>query len=486
MSRSHQRILRIAGAAVAFLALVALVVPRLIDVNRYKPRLETAASAALGMDVRLTGRLGMTLFPTPRVTAEEARILDPQGAVVVSVKRASASIDPWSLLHRELRFRGVELRQPVLSVERDVEGRLNVAPLGKATALLGTLDGAHLLLSGGTLLYTNRRSGTAVEATGLDLNVSRLRLAGGKRPKSWKDVSLQAELACRGIRTKELTMSAVRVTVRGKDGVVALEPVTLGIFGGQMVGSLRAEVSDSIPVYQIHCSLPGFRIEEFFKTLSPQKAGEGAMDFSATLSTRGVGVGQLVGAAAGEFSLRGRNLTLVGHDLDAELTRFESSQSFNLVDVGAVFLAGPLGLAVTKGYNFASLFQGSGGQSRIATLVSDWRVDGGIARAKDVALATTRNRIALHGELDFVHGRFADVTVAVIDANGCARMRQAITGPFGKPTVEKPRVLGSLAGPLMKLYRQARGLFPAAPCEVFYSGSVAAPGGSPEEEHGPP
>ena len=475
MSRSGRRILLILAAAVGFLTVVVLVGPWFIDVNRYKPRLEAAASAALGMDVRFAGRLGMTWFPLPRFTAEDGRILDEQAVVVVSVKRASASIDLLPLLHREIRLRRVEFTQPILSIERDVDGRVNVAALRKAEALLGTLEGARVSLSNGRLHYVDRRSGAAVEATGLDLNVSHLQFAGGNRAESWKDASFQAELACGEIRTKDLVVSALKATVLGKDRVLALEPVTLQLFGGQMAGSLRADVTDSIPVYRIHCSLPGFRIEEFFKTLSPQKAGEGAMDFTASLSTRGVAWSQLVGSAAGEFSLRGRNLTLLGHDLDAELTRFESSQNFNLVDVGAVFLAGPLGLAVTKGYNFASLFQGPGGRSSITTLVSDGQVDRGIAQAKDVALATSRNRIALHGGLDFVHGQFADVTVAVVDANGCARVRQAITGPFGKPTVNKPRALGSLAGPVMKLYRQTRGLFPAGPCEVFYAGSVAAP-----------
>ena len=184
---------------------------------------------------------------------------------------------------------------------------------------------------------------------------------------------------------------------------------------------------------------------------------------------------QMVQTAAGEISLRGGHLTLVGNDLDRVLSRFESSQSFNLVDVGAVFFVGPLGLAVTKGYNFASLFRGSVGSNRIRMLVSDWKVERGVAQAKDVAMATSENRIALQGGLDFVNERFADVTVAAIDAGGCARVRQAIRGSFGKPVVEKPRVLTSLAGPVLKLYRQARGLFPAGPCEVFYSGSVAAP-----------
>jgi hypothetical protein len=199
------------------------------------------------------------------------------------------------------------------------------------------------------------------------------------------------------------------------------------------------------------------------------------MDFSASLSMQGSTMSQLAQTAAGEMSLRGENLMLVGNDLDRVLSRFESSQNFNLVDVGAVFLAGPLGLAVTKGYNFAGLFRGTGGSSRIRALVSDWRVERGVAHAKDVALATSKNRIALQGGLDFVEGRFADVTVAAIDANGCVRVWQVIRGSFGKPVVEKPRVLASLAGPVLKLYKRTRGLFPAGPCEVFYSGSVAPP-----------
>ena len=249
----------------------------------------------------------------------------------------------------------------------------------------------------------------------------------------------------------------------------------MNLFGGRITGDLHADLSGSVPQGQLRCSLPRFRIEEFLKTLSPDRAAVGAMDFSANLSVQGSTMRQMVQSMAGEVSLRGENLVLEGNDLDRTLSRFASSQNFNLVDVGAVFFAGPLGLAVTKGYNFASLFRGSGGTSSIRTLVSDWRVEGGVAQAKDVALATARNRIALQGGLDFVDGRFADVTVAVVDAGGCARVRQAIRGSFGKPVVEKPRVLTSLAGPVLKLYRRTRDLFPAEPCEVFYSGSVTAP-----------
>jgi len=184
----------------------------------------------------------------------------------------------------------------------------------------------------------------------------------------------------------------------------------------------------------------------------------------------------MVQTARGRVALRGKNLTLIGRDLDREFSRFESSQNFSLVDAGAFFFAGPFGLVVTKGYDFGNLFRDSGASSRIRTLVSDWKVEHGVAHAEDVAMATDENRVALKGELDFPNERFHDVVVALVDAKGCVEARQEITGSFGKPVAEKPNTLKSLAGPVLKLLRKGRELFPGGECDAFYAGSVAPPG----------
>jgi hypothetical protein len=78
------------------------------------------------------------------------------------------------------------------------------------------------------------------------------------------------------------------------------------------------------------------------------------------------------------------------------------------------------------------------------------------------------------GSLDFAGERFDDVTVAVVDGKGCAMVRQKIRGPFRKPEVEKVTVLQSVAGPVLKLFKQAKTIF-GEKCEVFYAGSVAPP-----------
>lgn len=379
MSRALKRIVFTIGGAAGLLVLGAVAALLFVDVNRYKPRLEAAASDALGMDVRVGGRMGIGLFPGFHLTVENGHILSKQGVAVASAKKASLWIELLPLLRKEFRLRRIELTQPGLSIERDPEGRFNVERPKQAGALLGALDGASVSLSDGTLLYTDRRSGGGIEARGFNLNVGRMRLTKEKSPELLKGLSLKAEFACGEIRTKDLSVSALKVLVEGKDGVFELKPVTMRVFAGQVAGGIQADFSGPVPLCQIRCSLPHFRIEEFLKTLSPKKAAEGAMDFSASLSMQGKTMSQMVQTAAGEMSLRGENLTLEGNDLDRVLSRFESSQSFNLVDVGAVFFAGPLGLAVTKGYNFASLFRareavaGSARLSPIGRSSAAWR-----------------------------------------------------------------------------------------------------------------
>jgi AsmA protein len=181
-------------------------------------------------------------------------------------------------------------------------------------------------------------------------------------------------------------------------------------------------------------------------------------------------------ASAKESSLEIALLTLLHREVLIRGIGYQNPRITIMRDRdGAFFFACPLGLLVTRGYAFASLFQGSGGSSSIKKLFSDWKVERGIAQAKDVAMATKKNRIALKVSLIFVEERFDDVTIALIDAQGCARVQQRISGFFRRPVVEEPKVLMSLAGPALNLLKQARDLFASGKCEVFYTGSVPAP-----------
>ncbi|HLN90749.1 MAG TPA: AsmA family protein, partial [Patescibacteria group bacterium] len=335
-------------------------------------------------------------------------------------------------------------------------------------------DGRYAIrpVTAARLVYSG--PGGKVEADRIALGVDNLAVGDDGKHDLLRRISFSGTAGIGEFRADNIVITDLKAPMAGKDGVLDLDPVTMRLFGGQGSGSLRADLSGPVPNYNVRYSLSRFRIEEFFKALSPKKVAEGSMDFSSSLSTRGKTANEMTRNANGEFSLRGESLTLDGVDLDRTFSRYEASQNFNLVDVGAFFIAGPFGPLITKGYNFGSIFVGSGGSSRIRVLVSGWKVERGIAQAKDVAMATNENRIALVGSLDFVNERFNDVTVAVVDGEGCAKVRQKIRGPFRKPEVEKASVLKTAAGPILSVFKQAGKLL-GGPCEVFYAGSVAPP-----------
>ena len=79
------------------------------------------------------------------------------------------------------------------------------------------------------------------------------------------------------------------------------------------------------------------------------------------------------------FNLEGKNLKIYGIDLDDVIQKYKRSQQFNLADVGAVMFAGPAGLAVTKGTDFARLaFTKAGDSTEVNHFVADWNMKNGV------------------------------------------------------------------------------------------------------------
>jgi uncharacterized protein involved in outer membrane biogenesis len=474
MPRPLKIILLIGGGLVGLLVLVAAGVHFFVDVNAYKPRLEIAASEALGMEVKIGGSLGVDLFPGFHLTLGDVHLRN-RGADLASAKAVSLKIALIPLLHQEVRIEKIRLKSPTIFLEKGADGNLNIGVPGQPGESFPALNLGTVSFTDGTLRYTDDKSGSGFEVGHCDLAMRQFRLVPGKSTELLKLISFTAQLACADIHGKDIAVSGLKVSVAARGGVFDLKPVTMHVFGAQGSGNIRADFSGAFPHYHANYSLPQFRIEELIKTLSPDKVAEGLMNFSANLTMQGRTADEMKRTADGTFLLRGENLTLDGRDLDRELSRFASSQNFSLVDVGAFFLAGPVGVVVTKGRDFARVLQGSGGTSTIRMFVSDWKVEHGVAQAQDAAMATNENRLAFKGKLDFVNERFIGVTMALVDAKGCAMVQQKISGAFLKPLVEQPNVLKSLAGPALKVFRKARDIFPGGECEVFYAGSVAAP-----------
>ena len=286
---------------------------------------------------------------------------------------------------------------------------------------------------------------------------------------------VQATCACREIKASGFAFSNVEFHLKAKDGIIVVKPARIHLYKGEGSANIRADLSGAAPEYIIHFSLSKFRVEEYIKTKFPKNVASGSMDLTTNLTMQGNSETELKQSASGDISLRGENITFYGRDLDKEFSRYESSQNFNLFDAGAYFFLGPLGLAVTKGYNFTKAYQDTEGKSAIGVLCSDWKVEKGAAYSGDVAMATQHHRLALKGSLDLVNERFNNVTIALIDPKGRAIVKQEISGPFMEPVVKKPAFLMSLAGPAINLAKRGENFVIGNRSKVFYAGSVPPP-----------
>jgi AsmA protein len=467
-----KRVLIALAGILALMILIAWLGPRLLGAN-VRSRLEADASDALGMEVKVGGRLALRFFPGLHITLEDVRIRN-HGVDVASVDEVKLGIELRSLLHKDMKFQDVRFKNARITIERDKSGHFNTDRPPKPDSSSPAADIAKVSFAGSSLFYTDAQFGNNFSAENCNVEANGLKLAPTTPPDVLTTLSFAGHLACAHMRTKNLAASNVRASVSGTDGTFKFDPVTLEILGGHGTGRVVADFTAPEPVYRVHSSISKLQLANFSKTVTPEKIAEGALDFSADLTMRGTPRNGVMPTLMGDASLRGNNLVLDIGDLDKEFSRYETTQSFNLVDVGAFFLAGPLGVALTKGYDYARILKKSEGRTSIPTLISQWKVEHGIAQAQDVALATSENRIAMKGGLDLVNDAYDDVTIALVGPKGCVRVKQRIHGSFRNPEVDKPNVVTAITGPARKLLNKGKRLL-GAKCEVFYAGAVQPP-----------
>ena len=405
-----------------------------------------------------------------------------------SVENVRVGVQLLPLPNRQVEITELVFEKPVIRIEKGADGAFNYeTPAGDAKPTTGRkepeapsapLRVARSSVSAGKIVYVDRKAGSETTLDAVDLSVRDLSIPTAGGTELPKRISFTGDLSVNEIRTKDFAISDVRAKVTGGAGVYEIRPFTMKLFGGAGEGGIRVDLSGETTELKVNYTLAKFRAEEPLAALARKKYLTGTMTLTPDLSLRGKGADEMKRTLSGTASLRGDGLTLNGMEIDRALSTVEAAQQLNLADVGTYLLTGPLGSTAVKGYRYGGDNRSTAGQgeSRITRLVSDWTVRNGVAEARDVAFSTAKNRIALKGKLDLVNGQFVDVTVAVLDGKGCAKLRQKISGPFADPRMDKMSMLQSVASPLLGiLEREAKRFLGPSACEPFYTGTVQHP-----------
>src|SRR3984893_15617278 len=124
----HRRTgLILAGIAGTLLIASVVVVPVLLDADRYRPKAISYLEESIGKKVEI-GRLAVTFFPKVAIHVDDFGVKSPSlfpPSYILKVARIDAQINPWALLQRRIVIRSLVLEQPVINLVSDPDGPWN-------------------------------------------------------------------------------------------------------------------------------------------------------------------------------------------------------------------------------------------------------------------------------------------------------------------------------------------------------------------------
>ena len=475
MRARRKTILVIAGGTVALIVIAVVFALLSFNINSYKSKIETAASETTGLDVRINGKMALSFFPFG-LSVKDLHVAG-KGGEILSLEqiKLQAALMPL-LLRRQLKVTGCDLVRPTITVVKNAQGKYNFQSAERPKGRPGTSLSLHTFkLSEGTLAYLDQGTGRKTELKEINLALNDLAVADTSG-ELIKNISFTGSMDCKQVLQTPFRIDNIKGPVKAEKGVFIIKPLTMDIFGAKGEGDASADESGASGAYKVNATVSNLDFEKFEESFGAAKVIGGRGDLVASLTFKEKGSRHLLNSMEGTLSLRGDNLITYTMDLDKVLSKYETSQKFNLADLVVFFFVGPLGTVALKGYRYGDFYyQAQGGQGTVTQFISHWKIQNGVADATDCALATRHNRVALIGKLNLVSERFDHVTVALLDDKGCATFKQTISGSFGSPRAGTVSSVESLAGPVLDLYRKAKRYAQAGKCEVFYNGAVQQP-----------
>ncbi|MBF0559408.1 MAG: AsmA family protein [Nitrospirae bacterium] len=476
MNLKKKKAFFVLGGAAAALVLAVVVLALTFDINSYRPRIEAAVSGAIGLDVRINGKMGISFFPFG-ISAKDIHVAN-KGGDILSLENLKIGVELRPLLKKQLKVTNCELVKPAVTIVKDAKGKYNFEGTEKKSTE-GRPGAAfslnELKLSKGILVYLDEMTGGKTELKDFNLAIKDV-LVVDTSGEIIKNLSFTGNLDCKEVRAKDLRIDNIKSPIKAEKGIIYLSPLSMDLFGTKVDGDVTADESEADAAYKINLNASKLDFEKLEESFGTKKVIGGKGNLAASLTIKEKGSRNLMSSMDGTFSIRGDNLIINTMDLDKVLSSFEASQKFNLVDVGAFLIGGPLGSVALKGYRYGDLYnQTRGGRGIITKFSSHWKIKAGVADAADCALATHHNRVALKGKLDLVSERYDNVIVALLDDKGCAKFKQVISGPFDSPKVSGVSVVETIARPIVSLFSTAKRFLQGGKCEVFYNGAVQQP-----------
>jgi uncharacterized protein involved in outer membrane biogenesis len=253
-------------AAVLLLALV-FVVPTLINVDRYRPRVISYLQEKTGKQIEL-GQLSLTFFPVSIHIVDfgvKNPPLFPPG-YIVKVARIDAELSVGALLHRQVVIKSLILEDPVLNLTSDPDGPWNFenpqATASQSTFPLGVISNVQIKrgqLIASNLLPSDAAGPIFFEADDISGELEQVNLVGIINPAS-SSMDGQGTLKAGLLRFGAIEVKNLESKLRLEARHAFFTDVKAEVYGGTGAGELSFDLSGKNPSFKTNARFSGINV----------------------------------------------------------------------------------------------------------------------------------------------------------------------------------------------------------------------------------
>jgi AsmA protein len=197
MKRIIKRLFVVGGVFLVLVVAAGLIVPKFIDVKKYKPVIEQKVAEATGRSFSLGDEIDVSIFPWVGVKLNDLHLGNPVGHTekdMVSVKSFEVRLKVMPLLSKKIEVKTFVLDSPRIYLGKLKNGTANWQGLGKkhdretkapkpssgpssekGLPISGLMVG-NFSITGGRLTYVDEQANLKKEITDLDLNLGNISL----------------------------------------------------------------------------------------------------------------------------------------------------------------------------------------------------------------------------------------------------------------------------------------------------------------------
>jgi len=258
----------VAGVVGILLLALVLVVPAVINVDRYRLQLISYLQEKTGKQVEI-GRLALTFFPVT-IHIDHIGVRNPPifpAGYVLQVARIDAELGLGALLHRQLAIKSLVVEDAVLNLTSDPDGPWNFenpqSKVLKAVSLgpISILNIKRATVIASNLLPSDAAGPVFFEAHDISCELEQVNLAGIIDPAS-SSMDGQGRLKADLLRFGSVEARNLNSKLRLESRQVCFTDVKAEVYGGSAVGSLSFDLSAKNTSFKSNARLSGINVAQ--------------------------------------------------------------------------------------------------------------------------------------------------------------------------------------------------------------------------------